>query len=79
MIRKHPINSSGETLLQFDYIEWFGKNIFFFVLALGALLTAYLVRAFYLRKSSIDDSKLATPTFEEMESGIKISDEDEDP
>ena len=64
--------------MQFDLIGWFGKNMLYIVLALGAILIAYLVRAFYLRKSSIDDQKLATPTYEKMDPGIKISTDDED-
>ena len=64
--------------MQFDFIDWFGKNILYIVLAFGAMIIAYLVRAFYIRKRMVDDPRLATPTFEEMDSGIKISIDDED-
>jgi hypothetical protein len=65
--------------VQFDFIDWLGKNILYLLLALGAVIIAYIVRAFYLRKSVIDDPRLDSPSFEEMDSGIKISDEDDDP
>lgn len=35
--------------MQFDYIDWFGKNILYLLLAIGALIIAYLVRAFFVR------------------------------
>ncbi|MBY8998812.1 MAG: hypothetical protein KGD60_13880 [Candidatus Thorarchaeota archaeon] len=67
--------------MQFDFLDWFYKSILYLVLAIGAILIAALVRSFYLRKQfhDMDDSdKLAAPSYEETDSGIKISIDDED-
>jgi hypothetical protein len=67
--------------MQFDYIDWFGKNIIYFILALGAIILLYLVRAFFVRsqyRDMQDSDKLESPTYEEIDSGIKISIDDED-
>lgn len=63
--------------MQFDYMKW----LIYIVYAFGALLIAYLARSFYIRSQfrDMDDSdKLQTPTYEEMDSGIKLSDDEED-
>jgi hypothetical protein len=63
--------------MQFDYMKW----LIYIVYAFGALLIAFLVRAFYVRSQfrEMDDSdKLEAPTYEKQESGIKLSDPDED-
>lgn len=69
--------------MQFDFLDWFYKSILYLVLAIGAILIAALVRSFYLRKQfhdKDDSDKLQSPTYEEMDPGIKISDDnDEDP
>ena len=57
--------------MQFDYMKW----LIYIVYAFGALLIACLARSFYVRSQfrDMDDSdKLQTPTYEEMDSGIKL-------
>jgi len=66
--------------MQFDYMMWLTQNILYIVLAIGALLVAALVRSFFIRSQyhDMDDSdKLQTPSYERMDSGIKLSDDDD--
>lgn len=62
--------------MQFDYMEWLFQYGIYAVAAIGALILAFLARS---RLATATDDKLQTPTYEEMDSGIKLSDpEDED-
>ena len=72
---------SGEKDMQFDYATWLYHYGIYIVIAIGALLLAALTRSRFARAQyqEMDDSdKLASPSYEEMDAGIKLSDE-EDP
>ena len=64
-----------------DYMTWLSKYGIYAAIILGALILAALARNRFARArfQEMDDSdKLQTPTYEEMDSGIKLSDDDED-
>lgn len=72
---------SGEKDMQFDYAAWLYQYGIYIVIAIGALLLAALTRSRFARAQyqEMDDSdKLTSPSYEEMDAGIKLSDE-EDP
>jgi len=68
--------------MQFDYMDIFYKYGIYAVIIIGALVLALLARnRFALAKfQEMDDAdKLETPSYEEMDSGIKLSEpEDND-
>ena len=56
--------------MQFDYMEWLFQYGIYAVAALGALILAILARS---RLAKTTDDKLRTPTYEKIDSGVKIS------
>ncbi len=71
----------GEKDMQFDYTAWLIQYGIFIVIAIGALILAALTRSRFARAryQEMDDSdKLASPSYEKMDSGVKISVDDED-
>ena len=66
--------------MQFDYLGWLYKYGIYAAMIIGAAIVATLVRYFAKAQyRKLDDSdKLASPSFEEMESGIIISDPDDE-
>jgi hypothetical protein len=67
--------------VQLDYLELFYKYGIYAALIIGSLFLAFLARNRFARAKfqEMDDSdKLATPTYEPQDSGIQLSDPDED-
>ncbi len=56
--------------MQFDYMEWQFQYGIYAVAAIGALILAILARS---RLAKATDDKLTTPTYEKIDSGVKIS------
>jgi len=68
--------------MQLDYLTWLYKYGIYAAMIIGASIVAALIRYFAkARYRKMDDSdKLSSPSYEEMDSGIKLSyPEDEDP
>jgi len=61
--------------MQFDYMEWLFQYGIYAVAAIAALVLAILARS---RLAKTTDDKLRTPTYERMDSGVVISDPDEE-
>ncbi len=62
--------------MQFDYMEWLFQYGIYAVAAIGALILAALARS---RLAKATDDKLRAPSYEKIDSGVKISiPEDED-
>ena len=59
--------------MQFDYLAWLYEN------GLYGLIVLILLILVVLTWRRFTSDKLASPSFEKVASGIKISDEDEDP
>ena len=65
--------------MQFDYIEWLVQYGIYAVAVIGALILAILARNRYARTRLEGDSdRLQTPTYERMDSGITLSDPDDE-
>ena len=67
--------------MQLDYMTWLYKYGIYAAIILGALILAALARNRFARArfQEMDDSdKLQSPTYEEMDSGIKLSDDDDE-
>ena len=64
--------------MQFDYMEWLFQYGIYGVAAIGALILAGLARS---RLAKATDDKLQSPSYEKIESGVKISvpDDEDDP
>jgi len=63
--------------MQFDYMEWLLQYGIYALAAIGALILAILARSRFAKV--IDDSdKLSSPSYEEMDHGIVLSDPDDD-
>ncbi len=64
--------------MQFDYMEWLFQCGIYAVASIGALILAILARS---RLAKATDDKLKTPSYEKIDSGIKISvpDDEDDP
>ena len=70
----------GDRGMQFDYMEWLYKYGIYAAIIIGALILATLARSRFARAQfqKMDDSdKLQSPSYERMDSGIKLSDEDD--
>jgi len=66
--------------MQFDYVVWLYKYGIYTAIILGAMILAVLARSRFARAQyhGMDDSdRLTAPTYEEMDSGIKLSDDDD--
>jgi hypothetical protein len=61
--------------MQFDYMEWLFQYGLYAVAAIGALIIAILARS---RLAKAANDKLKSPTYEKIDSGIKLSDPDDD-
>ncbi len=65
--------------MQFDYMDIFYKYGIYAVMIIAALILALLARNRFVRSQKTDDSdKLETPTYEEMDPGIKLSEPEDD-
>ena len=66
--------------MQFDYLDWFYTYGIYTIMIIGTSIVAILVRYFAKAQyRKMDDSdKLESPTFEKQESGIIITDPDDD-
>jgi hypothetical protein len=66
--------------MQLDFLDWLYKYGIYAAMIIGAAIVAALVRYFAKAQyRKMDDSdKLSTPSYEEMDSGIKLSDPEED-
>ncbi len=67
--------------MQFDYMEIFYKYGIYAAIIIGALILAFLARnrLALARFRDMDDSdKLQTPSYEHMDSGVVVSDPDEE-
>ncbi len=64
--------------MQFDYMEWLFQYGIYAVAAIGALIIAILARS---RLAKATDDKLKSPSYEKIDSGVKISvpDDEDDP
>ena len=72
---------SGDNKMQFDYMTWLYKYGIYAAIILGAMILAFLARNRFARGQfqEMDDSdKLETPTYEQMDSGITLSDPDDE-
>jgi hypothetical protein len=63
--------------MQIDFLDWLYKWGIYAVMIIGALVVAILARSRLAKLRKMED-RLATPSYEEMDSGIKISTDDED-
>lgn len=68
-------DTRGANKMQFDYMEWLLQYGIYAVAAIGALIIAVLARS---RLAKATDDKLKSPSYEEMDSGIKLSDPDDE-
>ena len=62
--------------IQIDYLDWLYKWGIYAVMIIGSMVILLLARSRFARMR--DSDKLATPSYEEMESGVVISVEDDD-
>jgi len=66
--------------MQLDYLAWLYKYGIYAAMIFGAAIVAALVRYFakaHYRKMD-DSDKLSSPSYEKQDSGIKLSDPEED-
>jgi len=67
--------------MQFDYMEWLFQYGIYAVAAVAALILAALARNRFARgqfQEMEDSDKLEAPTYEHMDSGVTISDPDDE-
>ncbi|MFW9834887.1 MAG: hypothetical protein ACFFEK_12885 [Candidatus Thorarchaeota archaeon] len=67
--------------MQFDYILWLHKYAIIVGLILGALILVLLAWNHYARgqfEDMGDSDRLQTPTYEQMDSGVVVSDPDDE-
>jgi len=65
--------------MQLDYLTWLYKYGIYAAMIIGALILAALSRNRYATARLEDDSdKLSSPSYEEMDPGIVLSDPDDD-
>ena len=66
--------------MQFDIMTWLSTYGIYAAMIIGATIVATLVRFFAKAQyRKLDDSdKLESPTYEKVESGIKLSDPDDE-
>ncbi|MGY5870826.1 MAG: hypothetical protein RTV72_01135 [Candidatus Thorarchaeota archaeon] len=64
--------------MQFDYMEWLFQYGIYAVAVIGAMILVVLARS---RLVKTTDDKLRTPSYEKIDSGVKISvpDDEDDP
>jgi len=63
--------------MQLDYLTWLYKYGIYAAMIIGALILAVLARSRFA-KTMDDSDKLQTPTYEHMDSGVTVSDPDDD-
>lgn len=67
--------------MQLDYISWLYKYGIYAAIILGSLILAFLARNRFARaqfQKMEDDDKLQAPTYEQMDSGVTVSDPDDE-
>lgn len=67
--------------MQLDYMTWLYKYGIYAAIILGALILAALARNRYARaqfQEMGDSDKLEAPTYEQMDSGVTVSDPDDE-
>lgn len=66
--------------MQFDYMTWLYEYGIYAAIIFGTLILAVLARSRFARaqfQEMNDSDKLETPSYERMDSGVKLSDEDD--